>query len=389
MRTCLYCNKEKKDEEFSKEHVLPKAVGGAISPVNPFSITDVCRKCNNLSGRFIDGPFIKEYSMSGFKATNALEFIKLSSNTVIPFFCFGEIEDLKLNERICEYWHGPNEDSIYHFHKPYPQEDNLPSVVGVPPTVNPKDIDPGFTFIFLHTNNPNWEVAIYNSLKATFKNSVFYVGNRPSPRGGIFATIPKSLKSLHEKLKAKQAQSHRYKFSIKPNNKIEDRFYAKMALGLGSIVLGASYKNSDSANLLRQYMWTKDFSERQKMDVLRTSVFGDAKSHEILKELGKYYYWEGGHLFIVTIINNTLFLYTNIYETFTALIPISNEKKYWGDNIKHGLCYIVVPGLQAAAGPVMLKDFRAHKDEGMYQNEEIAKLQELMNIYKNPPPFYV
>lgn len=43
-KICLYCKKEKSDEEFSQENVLPRGLGGNLNTYNPFSINDVCQK---------------------------------------------------------------------------------------------------------------------------------------------------------------------------------------------------------------------------------------------------------------------------------------------------------------------------------------------------------
>lgn len=53
---CLYCGNEKNEEDFSQEHVIPKALGGNLTPDNPFTIHNVCRRCNSVAGAFIDGP---------------------------------------------------------------------------------------------------------------------------------------------------------------------------------------------------------------------------------------------------------------------------------------------------------------------------------------------
>jgi len=61
MPACVYCNTEKQEDELSQEHVIPRAIGGNLTPINPFSLNNVCRHCNSLCGAYIDGPFIKNW----------------------------------------------------------------------------------------------------------------------------------------------------------------------------------------------------------------------------------------------------------------------------------------------------------------------------------------
>ena len=55
---CIYCNKE--TDEFSLEHIFPDSLGGAYLN-NIFKTRQVCRKCNNLSGLYVDSAFVKNF----------------------------------------------------------------------------------------------------------------------------------------------------------------------------------------------------------------------------------------------------------------------------------------------------------------------------------------
>jgi len=48
MRKCIFCKKEKLTEEFNKEHVFPKAIGGT------FVIYSVCKECHDKIGSLVD-----------------------------------------------------------------------------------------------------------------------------------------------------------------------------------------------------------------------------------------------------------------------------------------------------------------------------------------------
>jgi len=59
-QTCVYCRLEKDLTEFSMEHIFPQSLGGALCG-NLFKTNQVCKRCNNILGIFVDGAFIKSF----------------------------------------------------------------------------------------------------------------------------------------------------------------------------------------------------------------------------------------------------------------------------------------------------------------------------------------
>src|SRR5690554_6617670 len=100
MPFCIYCGKNKNINQFSDEHVIPKAIGGNLEPTNPFKTDEVCNRCNNLSGIFIDEPFIKSWFTQNNKADLSFEYIDLDKDLILPLTYFGEFEDLKYKDKI-------------------------------------------------------------------------------------------------------------------------------------------------------------------------------------------------------------------------------------------------------------------------------------------------
>jgi hypothetical protein len=64
MKTCIYCGEDKGASEFSDEHIWPEALGGDHLP-DFWRTDDVCEKCNNLSGLYVDGAFVKGWGPCG------------------------------------------------------------------------------------------------------------------------------------------------------------------------------------------------------------------------------------------------------------------------------------------------------------------------------------
>jgi HNH endonuclease len=88
-RLCVYCGKDKEEVEFSDEHVLPQAIGGNLPTTNPFLLRDVCERCNNLCGLFVDGPFLKSWITQNDKALHALVGANLGLTTILPLTYIG------------------------------------------------------------------------------------------------------------------------------------------------------------------------------------------------------------------------------------------------------------------------------------------------------------
>lgn len=381
-KSCLYCKNEKPEEEFSQEHVLPRAIGGNLNTYNPFSINDVCNRCNSLSGLFIDGPFIKSWLINNYRAEAAQRYCHLTPNTILPLNCFGEIEELKYEDKICEFWLGPTGDTIYHFHDEYPEELDCPPMIGVPPTAFKKKIDYGFVFLFIRSNNPKWHPTIVFSTVANFEKTIIYLGNGNKPDLRQFEDIPENLKKLHKKLLSIQGIKHKIKFKAGIN--FADRFLCKLALGIGSIVLNPEFKFSQSADLLRQGMWTKNSEDRKMLPIKGSGIYSNKT---LLGPLDQFTKWNGGHTFLIMRNCDILTLYSNFYETNSSVIVVSNEPNHWKGKIEEGIVYIVSPSLSKAVGPINLADYIAHRIEPSMPNEALRQLEIEMNQFEKLPSY--
>lgn len=381
-KTCLYCKRDKPVEDFSKEHFIPSSIIGAIEN-NPFITHDVCERCNNLCGIFVDGPFKKSWALSNYKASALLKGFDLSKHPILPLNYFGEMEELKFGTKICEVWMGPIGDMIYHFHEPYPEALDTPPMIGVPSTsFKKKDIDAGYVFMFLRSNNPAWHPTIFNSFLSQFTDSDKYFGNGPTPRGGAFKDIPSGLTDLHEKLKSMQGKEH--KVTVKLGINYAYRFLSKIALGFGHMLLDPSFLNSESADLLRLGLWAKTEEEKKKAEVRGSGSWG--KNLETVKAIIK---WPAGIAFAIMEVANNLILLANFFEEMPFVIVISNEPKLWKGKIGHGIVYVVSPQLNKAVGSVDLPQFLRHIVKPQVPMPALTNLENEFNSFGELPPYVI
>lgn len=379
MKRCIYCNIEKEDTEFSKEHVLPKAIGGVIEPQNPFITNLVCKSCNNTAGLFIDAPFIKSWIINNYRASNAANYIKITPATIVPLTYMGIVNGVKYKNYNCELYLGPTGDLIYHFHLPYPEEANSYSMVGIPPHLKGKGIDTGFAFIFLCSDNKLWWPTIFYSFSEYFKKTIKYFGNGVTPKvvGHKFYEIPSELKNLHTTLWNMQGKQH--DVSVQFSIDFDTRFLIKIALGLGSIFLHDEFKESEDANLLRRCMWTRDRKEREGK-LHGVGILGGNQMDFIKKVLN----YEGGHVINFMIIDGRLALYTNFYGQLSSLIQVTNNLNHWKGIINENMLFIVMPEMQKVVGPLSTEEFISHKT-GFKLNTELSEIEKVIGAIEKLP----
>ena len=375
MSSCVYCGYEKHEEEFSQEHVIPRAIGGNLNPVNPFALNTVCKRCNSLSGSFIDGQYIRSWFTQNDKNKYFMRYGDITQNPILPLSYMGMLPDLGFEGKVCEFWLGPTGDPIYHFHNPYPECLDVAPMVGIPTFAKKNEIDHGFAFLFVRSNNPVWYASIFHSFIEQFRQSELYWGNGPTPQG-FFSDIPDNYSELHCKLKSLNGEMH--KISVPIGINYGDRFIVKVALGLGAIFLNDSFLVSESAQLLRSFLWAKELKIRETIDIRGQSFISSRD------DLQKILNWDQGHVICFINDNNSLSLYVNFFSSQGATIEISAEPEHWKgifDNL--GSVYLVCPGLQKYLGPIPIENFIAHKQG--YHNKEISALEMALEECILPP----
>jgi HNH endonuclease len=360
LRFCAYCGREKDENDFTDEHVIPVALGGNLSSGNPFLLKDVCGRCNSLCGLFVDGPFLRSWLTQNDRAAAALQGLSVGPSTILPLSYCGELREFAYADRICDFWLGPTRDSVYHFHRPYPEEPDSGFIVGRPPHVFRSEIDAGFVFLFIRSNNPIWWPCIFRSVVSEFwKKKVaepaFYLGNGRAPDGIGFSKIPDEYRGLHQRLKGMYGKEHDAVFRSDEHQ--GERFLAKVALGLGILMLNNSFQTSRSAELLRDYLWQKEWLKRQQTGLQLTGwIGGDSRLSQFLE-------WPGGHILTLLNWNQMLFLNAHFLEMQAATMLISDQPEHWEGKVAEddGTVYVISPGLQCFVGPKRLSAFIEYK----------------------------
>ena len=117
MKTCIYCGVCKPEGEFSDEHIWPDALGGDFLP-QFWRTDDVCGKCNNISGVFVDGAFIKGPFIAGERSSDVLDYLIPDSPTgIIPLSYIGTIQNVACPQEgeVADFWVCAPGANVVHF----------------------------------------------------------------------------------------------------------------------------------------------------------------------------------------------------------------------------------------------------------------------------------
>ena len=256
-------------------------------------------------------------------------------------------------------------------------EPDSPSIVGAPPHLPTNKIDPGFVFLFVCSNNPLWWPVIFQSVSKQFEKAILYFGNGSRPNHARFHEVPVERRDLLESLNAMVGKAH--KASLPVSQDYGSRFLAKLGLGFGGLFLKPAFRQSASAKLLREFLWTPNLQKRQEIPVLGSNFFMPIDAH-----LTALLHWAGGHLLLMLPFANRLILYASFFEKQTATILISSDPVDWEGSVQNdGTLYVISPGLRRAVGPIALSQFFLHRTGTL--EPELASLAAEECQYPLPP----
>jgi len=104
----------------------------------------------------------------------------------------------------------------------------------------------------MRSNNPTWLPAILLSLWNQCSKSKVFLGNNVPAISSLFSPISDELGSLYQTVK-NACFSGKAETTIEVYMHAQERFMAKLALGMGAVFLHPAFQNSPSADLLRGY----------------------------------------------------------------------------------------------------------------------------------------
>jgi hypothetical protein len=167
--------------------------------------------------------------------------------------------------------------------------------------------------------------------------------NSDTARSRRFKPVPTELIPLVESL-SNASES----FDERTDPLYGDRFEAKVALGLGALLLNPGFIDSADADLLRQFLWCQDDVARQTISVHGTRI------GQPIQDLTRFISWLGGHVLMLRPFPSIgLALSLILYGVQTAVTLVTTNPLHWQGQVgEGGVVYVIVPGLQRLVGPI-------------------------------------
>lgn len=378
--SCVYCGKIKPEKEKTREHIIPKFLLGAPHPTNPFIVNNVCERCNNLCGLYVDRQFTHNYLIHSIIGLSDRKFANIENgDTILPVFIGSiDIPPIVDLDSVCDVWLGPTGDRIFHFHQPY-SEEYCPLGMVKPPA-NKVEPDPGFAIVYVRASNPVWHPTIARSILKCFDKKIDLYAANFNPREP-FMRVTEDIsvaKSFTDTLFIESDTRLKLQFSIDVG--YEERFLAKLVLGFGAKSLNNNFLRSSYAKMVREVLWTPTTSERGMLPLNRINwsipfTSNNATSFNAL---------DHADLIIVALmpIRFGISMYVSLFGQKRYLLKLSDQPNHWPLELPQtGICFIAARAINQAVGPIdimhLIGSSRGHHTHSSLKSifEKLSQLQ--------------
>ncbi|ARK76842.1 hypothetical protein BOC39_25640 [Burkholderia pseudomallei] len=354
-KNCLYCGKDKPIAEFSLEHIFPDSLGGSLCS-DLFKTRRVCQRCNNLSGLFIDGPFIKSWFRNNHDAVASRDYLTLDSqDSTLPLIYMGEIRAISTTDEVCESWLGPCGEHVYHFRQR--DDERFATYLGGDPIARQKDT--GRAYLALTVTHPWWISLALRSFKAHFRRARRYALNfsiTDDPKDSPFVRAPDAQAQIDiDKIQSLGNGPRDVNMSIGVNP--EARFMAKVARAVGYNLFGDQFLTTAYAAHLKDAMWEQDLERANAIPIYGTGFLGVPAD-----SAGNLLSWRGAYTIAIMPSKDKLGLHLFTPAGRSAHIAVSDDPGLWRETttLHAGQVYVVAPQAKKFVGPIPLLEYAAH-----------------------------
>lgn len=375
---CIYCREKKEIDEFSLEHVIPQFLGGNFVS-DKFKIRNVCKKCNNNLGLFVDAAFEKDWLVFNHLMDQAHAFFDPVKPKSLPLRYIGPNvlnPPHMTDEEICEYWLGPLGEQIFWIR---PNDEKLYWYAGGNPRTVKKQKTRAY-FIFAERS-----LKIINLALLSFKDAF-----EGKPVKKIMCTACQDEESILPRIgfsNPDNIDKERIKFFLEsvrggkeqhcqyPKNIFaENRFIAKLALGILHCLFNKSKFSSEYMEELYKGLWYRTGDNSPKIHSLGS--FHEGKDLKTL--LGVPY---GTTISIILKNNNLIIMNLNISMELNYSIQCGEIEELDNQEAnlfeQGGLCIVIYKSLQRVV-ELGLDEFLAHKS-GNRINDKLSEIESMIH----------
>lgn len=365
---CLYCGYPKPQHESTLEHAIPQSLGGAHAP-DRFKTRNVCVKCNNDLGAYVDASFAKSWFIINSLASAAMKLYDGSSQVPIPLACMGLLEVPGLHvpvDHVVESWIGPSGEHLIWIR---PEDEALYWYSGG----NPRQRrEPSTAYWFPTSADPQrWRIG-YESFIAAFKNrknarKVIGVPCEGFPGNGYPPgfDIPNEMDITN--IAVIRANTSGFRGQVPFNAKFDLRFLSKLGLGVGYSLFGSAFLLTQHAADFRKGCWPRRHDE---IAVRGASMFGVATP-----ELDAVLNYPGAVVLSVMIVDGHYGLVLSVDQGRSATISLApGSLKCTAMDPQEGYCLLLFPSMRRYV-ETTVANLIGHKT-GVNPHTELAGINE-------------
>ena len=368
MRTCLYCGEQMDDREFSLEHIWPEALGGDTLP--DFWRTDaVCRRCNSISGLFVDGEFIKGALGNIERWTAGVVYSDKEEPDYLiePLAYMGIVSDLPIpSGRIVDFWLGPCGSHVVHI-RPSSHSRDWITYSGGDPRAASQRSKAGRVYVGLTTEHPFWIISCLLSVKAHFRKAEGILVNMDVPtEWKYFKPIDADDESQAEEMvtvtaiKEAAREGRQIRNQVTIGTDTGSRLLAKLGLAVGHSLFGAAFMRTEYAAMLRRGFREAD-AGRRRMIPIRGTGYTTRGMDERLEEFLSF---PGAWVLFIKRLDCELVLSVVTPSGNTMSVVVTDDpalSEQLETTYDDGVLWMTIPSLQQAIGPMSLPDYVAHQ----------------------------
>lgn len=359
---CIYRDHDAPLGERTLEHVWPGRLGGELCP-DFFKTRDVCRRCNSLSGRYVDGEFIRSFFNGVEQISAALAWLDTSQPRPLPCVYMGVNRAQPPDAReVCEAWIGPRGERIFYFRDS--DDDHFTGFARGDPLR--RRHDPGRVYLSFSRANMFWVATAILSVRKTFPRAEFRLltsTDSPEISAGCAAENEQSAcdRAYIAPLLAERCANVTLSMFVDHGT----RFQAKLAIGFGHTLFGPAFARLPYTERLRSYLWERDASQRADIDLRGTPLLGGERAidEQLLP-------WPSATTFV--FFRDSMSVMSMIYgpsgRALRTVIAADGEAAALGSRVLeiHGNSFVVilVPGRSQCCGPYPLMRYIMHRTGG-------------------------
>ena len=373
---CIYCREEKQIDEFSLEHVVPQFLGGNFVS-DKFKTRNVCKKCNNNLGLFVDAAFEKDWLVFNHLKSQAHAFFNPKAPTSLPLHYMGHSvinPPHMVDGEICEYWLGPLGEQIFWIR---PDDEKLYWYAGGNPRTVKKQKTRAY-FIFAERSLKNFELALLSFKDAFEGKPVKKIMCTRLDEENILPRIGFSnpddidqerIEFFLESVRGGKEQHCKYHKNVFAEN----RFIAKLALGILHCLFNKSKFSSEYMEELYKGLWY-----RTGENIPKIPGSGALREDKVLKRLLDV---PNGTTISILKSNNLLIMNLNIGTELNYSIQCGEIEELDSQEAEifdqGGLCIVIYKPLQRFI-ELGLYEFIAHKS-GDYINNDLSEIESMLH----------